>query len=69
MCSNRGEPWAFHQAHLLPFAIACPCGRYDIGGPNHVRLPYNKCGCVYSLSVRGAGGTLLPALERPAADR
>ncbi|KAL4447901.1 hypothetical protein ABPG75_005120 [Micractinium tetrahymenae] len=28
-----------------------PNPRYDIGGPNHVRLPYNKCGCVYRLPV------------------
>lgn len=24
---------------------------YDIGGPNHVRVEYNKCGCVYSMDV------------------
>ncbi|KAI7839227.1 hypothetical protein COHA_007040 [Chlorella ohadii] len=25
--------------------------KYDIGGPNHIRLEYNKCGCVYKLAV------------------
>jgi secreted PhoX family phosphatase len=25
--------------------------KYDIGGPNHVRVEYNKCGCVYKLAV------------------
>lgn len=25
--------------------------RYDKGGPNHIRLPYNNCGCVYQLEV------------------
>ena len=25
--------------------------RYDVGGENHLRLPYNKCGCVYRLSL------------------
>ena len=24
---------------------------YDVGGNNHVRLPYNPCGCVYRLGV------------------
>jgi hypothetical protein len=24
---------------------------YDVGGPNHVRLPYNPCGCVYSMDT------------------
>lgn len=26
---------------------------YDIGGPNHIRLPYNLCGTVYGLQVGG----------------
>lgn len=25
--------------------------KYDIGGPNDIRLPYNPCGCVYSFTV------------------
>jgi hypothetical protein len=28
-----------------------PNEKYDQGGPNHIRLPYNKTGCVYSLSL------------------
>jgi len=25
--------------------------RYDVGGPNHVRVEYNPCGCVYTMEV------------------
>jgi secreted PhoX family phosphatase len=25
--------------------------KYDLGGPNDIRLPYNTCGCVYSLDL------------------
>jgi secreted PhoX family phosphatase len=25
--------------------------KYDVGGPNHIQLPYNTCGCVYELDV------------------
>lgn len=25
--------------------------KYDIGGPNHIRLPVNNCGCVYEMDV------------------
>lgn len=25
--------------------------RFDLGGPNHIRLPYNPCGAVYALSL------------------
>ncbi len=25
--------------------------RYDIGGPNHIRLPMNRCGAVYGMSL------------------
>ena len=25
--------------------------QYDIGGPNHIKLPYNKCGCVYKVQL------------------
>jgi hypothetical protein len=25
--------------------------RFDIGGPNDIRLPYNPCGCVYEMDV------------------
>lgn len=28
---------------------------YDRGGANHIRLPYNPCGCVYGLRVGGNG--------------
>ena len=28
-----------------------PDNRYDIGGPNHVRLPMNRCGAVYGMSL------------------
>ena len=28
-----------------------PDSRYDIGGPNHVRLPMNRCGAVYGMSL------------------
>ena len=27
-------------------------GKYDIGGPNHIQLPKNKCGVVYGLDIR-----------------
>ncbi|MFP7755380.1 PhoX family protein [Thermodesulfobacteriota bacterium B35] len=27
-------------------------GKYDRGGPNHIRLPKNKCGVVYGLDIR-----------------
>ncbi len=27
-------------------------GRHDKGGPNHIRLPKNKCGVVYGLDIR-----------------
>ncbi len=26
-------------------------GKYDLGGPNHIRLPKNKCGVVYGLDI------------------
>jgi len=25
--------------------------RHDVGGPNHIRVPYNPCGCVYQLDL------------------
>ncbi|EFN54710.1 hypothetical protein CHLNCDRAFT_135376 [Chlorella variabilis] len=25
--------------------------KYDVGGPNHIRVGYNKCGCIYQLPV------------------
>lgn len=25
--------------------------RYDVGGPNHITLPYNLCGCVYGMDI------------------
>jgi hypothetical protein len=30
--------------------------RWDVGGPNHVRLQYNRCGCIYQLPVSGEAG-------------
>jgi len=27
--------------------------KFDVCGPNHIRLPFNRCGCVYSLDVDG----------------
>jgi len=24
---------------------------FDIGGPNHVRVPYNPCGCIYAFDL------------------
>jgi len=29
-----------------------PNPKYDAGGPNHVRLPYNPCGTVFALDIR-----------------
>ena len=28
-----------------------PSARYDIGTANSIRLPYNKCGCVYKINL------------------
>lgn len=40
--------------------------QYDEGGPNHIKLAYNKCGAIYALKVRthakqGAGGGRMAA--------
>ena len=31
-----------------------PSDKYDLGGSNAIRLPYNKCGCVYALTFDDA---------------
>ena len=48
------EGW--NQPNPLP---PRPC-RYDIGGPNHVKLQYNTCGCVYRILVRGPLWAAIP---------
>lgn len=32
-----------------------PESKFDIGGNNHIRLQYNKCGCVYEIPVDKSG--------------
>ncbi len=29
-----------------------PNSKYDVGGPNHIRLPYNACGTVYGMKIQ-----------------
>ena len=34
--------------------------RYDIGGPNDIRLVYNPCGCVYEVTHHSTRLHMLP---------
>lgn len=48
---RHGNSALLSWSNSLSSASFLPTFRFDIGGNNHIRLQYNKCGCVYEIPV------------------